>query len=150
MSKMNQSELTDFIHKKIYHWVGKNFGSQEAEDPSWDITQLSSYLGNELGKVLLDTTELSNYELTVLAKEGEGDVVAEKVEGLITDNGGVVVKKEFDGRKRLAYSINGHDFAEYIYFEVKLDKNKAPSVSSVLNLDDDILRYLMLTTNRSF
>lgn len=150
MSKMNQRELTDFIHKKIYHWVGKNFGSQEAEDPSWDITQLSSYLGNELGKVLLGTAKPSNYELTVLAEEGEADVVAEKVEGLIAENGGVVVKKEFEGRKRLAYSINGHDFAEYIYFEVKLDKNIAPFVSGVLNLDNDILRYLMVITDRSF
>lgn len=29
------------IAKIIYEWVGKNFGTQEAEDPSWNIEALA-------------------------------------------------------------------------------------------------------------
>lgn len=34
------------ITKIIYDWVGKNFGTQEAEDPSWNIEALAHEIYN--------------------------------------------------------------------------------------------------------
>ena len=37
----NQDELYNHIKNIIYKWVAKNFGTQEAEDPSWSIEALA-------------------------------------------------------------------------------------------------------------
>lgn len=43
-------KLTDFFGKTIFDWVAANFGTQEAEDPSWNIEALSAHLASELLK----------------------------------------------------------------------------------------------------
>lgn len=43
-------KLTNFFRWEITNWVAKNFGTQEAEDPSWNIEALSAHLASELLK----------------------------------------------------------------------------------------------------
>ena len=43
-------KLFNFFNKEIYKWVAKNFGTQEAEDPSWNIEALSAHLASVLLK----------------------------------------------------------------------------------------------------
>lgn len=45
-----ESDTYDFIRENIRHWVGRNFGSQELEEPSWNIDELSSFLANKINK----------------------------------------------------------------------------------------------------
>lgn len=40
-----EEQINDKIKAIIHNWVGKNFGTQEAEDPSWDIEALAEELG---------------------------------------------------------------------------------------------------------
>ncbi len=93
---------------------------------------------------------MKNYELTVLIHpdlEMNLDPALDKVKKLIESNGGKIVKEENDGKKRLAYSINSQDFAVYYYFEVELPAAAPAKISSVLNITDEVLRYLLVTVD---
>ena len=64
------------LHKFLYKWVGENFGTQEAEDPSWSIEALDHDLAiefmelDEQSKIInitddiLDVAEDNNIKLT--------------------------------------------------------------------------------------
>ena len=134
-----------FIKDNIYHWVGKNFGSQEAEDPSWNIEALSEYLTKKLYKEY--GTPCKKYELTLLLDtECDVDKAVDKIEKHIKEiNHGMVFKRDNEGKKRLAYSIQGKEYANYYYLEIGLPTTSEASVlSSWLNINDDILRYLLV------
>ena len=90
---------------------------------------------------------VKEYELTVLVHpdlEADLDKALGKVRALITDNGGEIIKEDNWGKKRLAYKINREDFAVYVYFEVKLPAEAPLKISNVLNITDEVLRYLLV------
>lgn len=93
---------------------------------------------------------MRNYELTVLFHpdlEMNLDPALDKVKKLIESNGGKITKEENDGKKRMAYSIAAQDFAVYYYFELELPTNALSKISSVLNITDEVLRYLLVTVD---
>lgn len=93
---------------------------------------------------------MKNYELTVLFHpdlEMNMEPALDKVKKLIESNGGKIVKEENDGKKRLAYSIAGQDFAVYYYFELELPAAAPAKISSVLNITDEVIRYLLVTVD---
>ncbi len=90
---------------------------------------------------------MKEYELTVLVHpdlEANLDTALGKVRALITDNGGEIIKEDNWGKKKLAYQINREDFAVYVYFEVKLPAEAPLKISNVLNITDEVLRYLLV------
>lgn len=90
---------------------------------------------------------MKEYELTVLVHpdlETDLDKALGKVRALITDNGGEITKEDNWGKKRLAYPINRQDFAVYVYFEVKLPAEAPLKISNVLNITDEVMRYLLV------
>ena len=90
---------------------------------------------------------MKEYELTVLVHpdlETDLDKALGKVRALVTDNGGEITKEDNWGKKRLAYTIKREDFAVYVYFEVKLPATAPLKISNVLNITDEILRYLLV------
>lgn len=90
---------------------------------------------------------MKDYELTVLFHpdlEMNLDPALEKVKSLIEANKGKVVKEENDGKKRLAYSINSQEFAIYYYFDLELPAEAPAKISSSLNINDEVLRYLLV------
>lgn len=135
----------DFIYDTIKHWVGKNFGSQEADDPSWDIDSLSSYLARQLEQRDRKTLDLKRYELTVLLPEEVDYALAiEKIEDYIRQAGGKITSTENEGVKRLAYAINNHERADYVYMNIDLPKDAPVKISTWLNINDSVLRYLLV------
>jgi len=87
------------------------------------------------------------YELTVLFHpdlEIDLETPVKKVEGIIADNGGKVVKQDNWGKRRLAYTIKKQDFAVYVMFEVAIAPSSASKVQGLLNITDETLRYLMV------
>lgn len=87
------------------------------------------------------------YELTVLFHpdlEIDLETPVKKVEGIIADNGGKVVKQDNWGKRRLAYTIKKQDFAVYVMFEVSIAPANASKVQNLLNITDEVLRYLMV------
>lgn len=87
------------------------------------------------------------YELTVLFHpdlEIDLDTPVKKVEGIIADNGGKVVNQDNWGKRKLAYTIKKQEFAVYVMFEVSMPPTGASKVQSLLNITDEVLRYLMV------
>ena len=90
---------------------------------------------------------MKEYELTVLVHpdlEADLEKPLTKVRNLITSNGGEIIKEDNWGKKKLAYSIRREDFAVYVYFEVKLPAEAPLKISNVLNITDEVLRYLLV------
>lgn len=93
---------------------------------------------------------MKNYELTVLIHpdlEMNLEPATGKIKELIEKNGGTITKEVNDGKKRLAYSVKGQDFAVYNYYEVELPADAPKKIEGVLNITDEILRYLLVTVD---
>ena len=93
---------------------------------------------------------MKNYELTVLVHpdlEMNLEPATAKIKDLIEKNGGKIVKESNDGKKRLSYSIRGQDFAVYYFYEVELPAEAPKKIESVLNITDEVLRYLLVTVD---
>lgn len=87
------------------------------------------------------------YELSILFHpdlEMNLDPAIDKVKKLIASHGGEITKEENDGKKRLAYPIKGQDFAVYYYMDLNLPAEAPAKISSVLNITDEVIRYLLV------
>lgn len=93
---------------------------------------------------------MKQYELTVLFHpdlEMNLEPAIAKVKSLVEANGGKITKELEEGKKKLAYSISGQDFAVYYYFEVELPAAAPAKISSTLNITDEVIRYLLVTVD---
>jgi small subunit ribosomal protein S6 len=90
------------------------------------------------------------YELTVLIhpdREADLEKSLKTVRELITSNGGEVKKEDNAGKKRLAYRIKKQDFAIYVFFDVTLPATAPLKISNMLNISEDVVRYLLVKTD---
>ncbi len=93
---------------------------------------------------------MKNYELTVLIHpdlEMNLEPATTKIKELVEANGGKITKETNEGKKKLAYSINAQDFAVYYFYELELPAAAPAKISSVLNITDEVLRYLLVTVD---
>ena len=93
---------------------------------------------------------MKQYELTVLFHpdlEMNLEPAITKVKTLIEANGGKISKEVEEGKKRLAYTIAGQDFAVYYFFEVELPAAAPAKISSTLNITDEVIRYLVVAVD---
>lgn len=93
---------------------------------------------------------MKQYELTFLIHpdlEMNTDAVVTKVKDLINTNGGKVTKETNEGKKKLAYAIKGQEYAVYYYLEVELPAEAPAKISGVLNITDEVLRYLLVAVD---
>lgn len=109
------------------------------------FTLLTSHLSLNL---LYFPWRMRNYELTVVLpvevgtrqKKNLADL-EKRIEGL----GGKVVKSQDWGKRSLAYKIKKQDTGCYFFLEVNLPSDAVNQLSGQLEVDDDILRYLLVT-----
>ncbi len=90
---------------------------------------------------------MKEYELSVLFHPDLEMNIApalDKVKAIIENAGGKIEKEENEGKKRLAYSINGQDFAVYYFFNLSLPAAAPSKISSTMNIADEVLRYLLV------
>jgi small subunit ribosomal protein S6 len=90
---------------------------------------------------------MKEYELTVLIHpdlEADLEIPLKKVRDLITSNDGEIVKEDIWGKKKLSYKINNEDFAVYVYLDIKLPAAAPLKISNVLNISDEVIRYLLV------
>ena len=93
---------------------------------------------------------MKQYELTFLIHpdlEMNAEAVVSKVKELIETNGGKVTKEVNEGKKKLAYQIKGQDYAVYYYVELDLPAAAPAKISGVLNITDEVLRYLLVAVD---
>lgn len=93
---------------------------------------------------------MRNYELSLLVHpdlEMNPEPAITKVKELIEKSGGKITKESNDGKKRLAYNVKGQDFAVYYFYEVELPADAPKKIESVLNITDEILRFLLVSVD---
>ena len=90
---------------------------------------------------------MKEYELTVLIHpdlEADLETPLTKVRDIIKNAGGVIVREDNWGKKKLAYAINREDFAVYVYMDVELPADAPLKISNTFNITDEVLRYLLV------
>lgn len=91
---------------------------------------------------------MRNYELVVLLHpdlEIDADSAIAKVEKLVTDVSGKIIKRDNWGKKRLAYRIKKHDFAVYVYFKVQLEPAAVEALENSLGITEEVIRHLLVS-----
>ena len=93
---------------------------------------------------------MKQYELTVLFHpdlEMNLEPALAKVKKLIEENGGKITKETDEGKKRLAYQIGAQEFAMYYSYELDLPPEAPNKISGVMNITDEVLRYLLVVAD---
>lgn len=93
---------------------------------------------------------MRNYELTTIFHpdlEMNLDPALSKVKQTLESNKAKITEEEADGKRRLAYEIDGQQFGIYHYFEMELPTEAPDKISSIFNIADEILRYMLVKTD---
>ncbi len=95
---------------------------------------------------------MNNYTLTVVV---DGKVtpakrksIKDSLEKLVESFKGKVEKVEELGEKELAYTIKKVNTGYFLNFKVSLDGSGTKGLLSKLNLDDNLLRYLLVRSEK--
>jgi small subunit ribosomal protein S6 len=86
------------------------------------------------------------YEIAVLYHpdlEVDLTKAEDRVKKIITDNGGEIKTTDNWGKRKLAYSIKGNDYAIYVFYGVELPGTNVAKVESTLNITDEVIRFLI-------
>lgn len=89
---------------------------------------------------------VAQYEVAVLFDQGleiDLEKATAKVEKIITDNGGEIKETDNWGKRKLAYPINGQDFAIYVFYTVDLPGESVQKINDTLNITDEVVRFLL-------
>jgi small subunit ribosomal protein S6 len=88
-----------------------------------------------------------DYELgIVLAPETPDEqarAIVERITNAITAQGGVVVRINAWGRRRLAYPIEHHRDGLYYFFDLQLPPASVVEIERLIGVNEDIIRHLM-------
>jgi len=89
---------------------------------------------------------MNQYELAVLFHpdlEIDLEKATSKVEKIVTDNGGKIAKVDNWGKRKLAYPVKRNDYAVYVFYTVDMPAENVRKVESVLNITDEVIRFLI-------
>ena len=91
---------------------------------------------------------MNKYELMyILVNTGndeERDSMIEKVNSLITKNGGVVESVDKIGNKKLAYEINKKHEGYYVLVNFEAAANVPTVISNTLRITEGVLRFIVV------
>lgn len=89
---------------------------------------------------------MNQYEIAVLYHpdlEVDLSKAEERVNKIITDNGGKITATDNWGKRKLAYDIKGNEHAIYVFYGVELPGEAVAKVESTLNITDEVIRFLI-------
>jgi small subunit ribosomal protein S6 len=89
---------------------------------------------------------LNKYEVAVLYDpdlEVDLSKAEDRVVKTLTDKGGKVVGKDNWGKRKLAYSIKGNEYAIYVFYTVELEPNAVQPIETNLNITGEVIRFLI-------
>lgn len=94
---------------------------------------------------------MRRYELTYLISDDlqETEIIktSGKIGGLISADGGTIIKEESWGRRKLAYPILKQLFATYITVNFELEPSNLRNIQREIKHETAIVRHLLITTN---
>ena len=91
-------------------------------------------------------TVLNQYEIAVLYHpdlEVDLSKAEDRVKKILADNGGKITAQDSWGKRKLAYSIKGNDYAVYVIYTVEMPGEGVMKVESTLNITDEVIRFLI-------
>jgi len=86
---------------------------------------------------------MNNYEL-VFILDKEDDDKLKSIDTIITNLQGKVTNKKFDQKRDLAYPINKQRIGYFYTWFLNLDKSSLKKLTQKFNLENIMLRYLIL------
>ncbi len=89
---------------------------------------------------------MNNYEVAVLYDpdlEIDLDKTTQKIEKVISDNDGKIVKVDNWGKRKLAYPIKKQEHAIYVFYTVEMPAENLHNVEETFNITDEIIRFLI-------
>ena len=96
---------------------------------------------------------MKTYETIVvidsLLKNEEIDEIINKVERVISNNGGKIVSNERWGKKRLAYEIKRRQYGYYVEIVFEAPPNLIRILEREYRLEENILRYLSIHLDKN-
>ena len=91
---------------------------------------------------------MNKYELMyILVNKGsdeEKDAMIEKINTLITKNGGVVESVDKIGNKKLAYEINKKHEGYYVLVNFSAESSVPATVGNTLRITEEVLRFIVV------
>ncbi len=90
--------------------------------------------------------QMNQYEIAVLYHpdlEIDLEKASQKVEKIITDNGGKITKTDNWGRRKLAYKIKNLEYAVYVFYTVEMPSQAVQKIEQTFNITDEIVRFLI-------
>lgn len=91
---------------------------------------------------------MRTYELMFIVRpeleEEAVDALVERVQQIMTANGGQVEKVDRMGRRRLAYPIQKHREGHYVLIHAGLEREAMAELERNLKLSEDVIRHLLV------
>ena len=84
------------------------------------------------------------YILVNSASDEEKDAMIEKINALITKNGGVVESVDKIGSKKLAYEINKKHDGYYVLVNFTAESSVPNKLGALLSITNNIMRYIIV------
>ncbi len=84
------------------------------------------------------------YILVNSASDEEKDAMIEKINTLITKNGGVVESVDKIGSKKLAYEINKKHDGYYVLVNFTAESSVPATITNTLRITEGVLRYIVV------
>lgn len=89
---------------------------------------------------------MDQYELAVLYHpdlEIDLEKAEKQVTKLVTDAGGKITDTDNWGKRKLAYTIGGHEYAVYVFYTLELPGAGVSQLNNALNITDEVIRFLI-------
>lgn len=91
---------------------------------------------------------MNSYLLTLVLKpeidEKERKGLLDSVTKKLVGDGGKIIKEDLWGARPLAYPIKRQTKGFYAHFEIEADPKNAKGLDKSLDLEEDVLRYLLI------
>ena len=91
---------------------------------------------------------MNKYELMYILvnsiSDEEKDAMIEKINTLITKNGGVVESVDKIGSKKLAYEINKKHDGYYVLVNFTAESSVPATITNTLRITEGVLRYIVV------
>lgn len=91
---------------------------------------------------------MRTYELVMIITpdldEDGLNAIVERVQGVLTDNGGELVTTEHMGHRKLAYPIRKRTEGHYVLIHAQLERQAILELERFIKLSEDVLRHLLV------
>lgn len=90
---------------------------------------------------------MNEYEVMYITKaveEKELNIIVDKINKLIENNGGTVAKIDRWGKKRLAYEIEGNQEGLYVLTAFRGTQDTVKELNRVIKITENVLRHMII------